>query len=653
MTEQGVTCDQGAFCHNDSSQDAIRPGKVHMPDSAVPSAVQTEMSFLRALMHHTTDVIALLGEDGMILHHNAVLQNLLHRCGKTSPDSINVFELIHPEDHCIAEQYGLRPQLQGVPVTMPPFRVQDGEEGWLWFEGTTINLLQDPQVRGILISIRDVTHRVMVEQRSRALLKLTHALSSVQTTEEVVQVILVQGVEAMGARGGAVMWADLPKGQIEVLGSIGYPEDLEKPWRRFPLAAPTPAGDTIRTGQDLFLNVEDWAIQYPHMQHLQGAAETSHAVLLLQAEGQTLGAVTLSFEGDLHFSETERQFMRDMALRCAEALQRGLLHTRLENQERRYRKLTEHSHDIVSVMDLQGVMRFVSPSIEPILGYQPAERTDQYGFAGIHPEDLGPLMVSFQQAIENPGQSIQATYRFQHRNGHWVWLESTGMLCVGDADLDGVVINSRDVTQRTEAERLIEQQRTLHLNDLQASREETLKAMGMMLEYRNYETKGHTDRVVQLSERLGRALGLDGDELDALRWGAYLHDTGKISIPDHILLKPGKLDADEWQIMKRHTIIGHELLQKIPTLPALTLDVVLYHHERWDGTGYPGALAGDQIPLAARAFALIDVYDALTDERPYKRAWSTEEALAEIRRTSGSHFDPALAQVFLDLMATN
>ncbi|GEM46298.1 PAS domain S-box protein [Deinococcus cellulosilyticus] len=618
-----------------------------MPDASI----HNQMSLFRALMHHTTDAIVLMDAQGRLLEHNAVVEQHLQRSGRSGLTQMNVLEMVHPEDHTVIQQYGLRPQLHGIPMPMPPFRVQDGEGKWLWFEGTTVNLLNDPQIRGILLTVRDVSHRVLMEQRTRSLLQLTHALSSVQTTEEVVQVMLIQGMEAMGARAGSVMWTDVPRGQIEILGSMGYPENLEKPWRRFPLAAPTPAGDAIRNGHDLFLSTDDWAIQYPHMQHIEGAESSSHAVLSLQVEGQTLGALTLSYDGNQAFSETERQFLRDMALRCAEALQRAMLHSRLEGQERRYRKLTEHSHDIVGIMDVQGNMQFVSPSIESILGYSPEDLNQRSAFQDVHPDDLATMVQVFQQALMNPGQMVQATYRFRHKDGHWVWLETSGMFSDVDADLDGVVINSRDVTARIETERLIEQQRTAHLHDLQASREETLKAMGVMLEYRNYETKGHTDRVVQLSERLGRVLGFDGDALDALRWGAYLHDTGKISIPDHILLKPAKLDADEWAIMKRHTVIGFELLKNIPTLPQLTLDVVLYHHERWDGTGYPGALAGDKIPLAARAFALIDVYDALTDERPYKRAWSKAEALAEILRTSGSHFDPELAHIFVDLMS--
>ncbi|GEM49760.1 HD domain-containing phosphohydrolase [Deinococcus cellulosilyticus] len=193
-------------------------------------------------------------------------------------------------------------------------------------------------------------------------------------------------------------------------------------------------------------------------------------------------------------------------------------------------------------------------------------------------------------------------------------------------------------------------ERNTYIEKLSTSREETLKAIGMVLEYRDYETKGHTDRVVQLSDLLGRALGINGDELDALRWGAYLHDTGKIAIPDHILLKPGRLTPEEFEQVKKHSEIGFEMLKNIPSLPQATLDVILHHHERWDGNGYPAKMAGYSIPLAARIFTVVDVYDALISRRPYKEPFTHEAAMAEIQRCANSMFDPEVVKVFSEVM---
>ncbi|MFC4640232.1 HD domain-containing phosphohydrolase [Deinococcus hohokamensis] len=192
-------------------------------------------------------------------------------------------------------------------------------------------------------------------------------------------------------------------------------------------------------------------------------------------------------------------------------------------------------------------------------------------------------------------------------------------------------------------------ERSTHVSQLNQSREETLRALGLVLEYRDYETKGHTDRVLAWSERLGAVFGFSGAEMDALRWGAMLHDTGKVAIPDGILLKPGKLTPDEFEIIKRHPGIGHEMLAHIPSLPATTLNVVLYHQERWDGSGYPTGKSGHDIPLAARLFAVVDVYDALTSQRPYKPAWSHAEATAQLKREAGTLLDPDIVNAFLQL----
>ncbi len=185
--------------------------------------------------------------------------------------------------------------------------------------------------------------------------------------------------------------------------------------------------------------------------------------------------------------------------------------------------------------------------------------------------------------------------------------------------------------------------------ELMEAYDETIKGWGKLLEMRDVETKGHTDRVTELTLRLARAMGVQEDELVHIRRGALLHDIGKIAIPDAILLKPGPLTSAEWQLMKRHPQFALDMLGDIAYLrPAL--DIPLYHHEHWDGTGYPYGLKGEDIPLAARIFAVVDVYDALTNDRPYRPAWPREKALDYIRNLSGRHFDPEVVRVFLSLI---
>jgi HD-GYP domain-containing protein (c-di-GMP phosphodiesterase class II) len=179
----------------------------------------------------------------------------------------------------------------------------------------------------------------------------------------------------------------------------------------------------------------------------------------------------------------------------------------------------------------------------------------------------------------------------------------------------------------------------------------TRLAFSGMLRARDDETDGHSERVTALALALGRALGLGPEALAAVEIGAQLHDIGKVGVADAILFKPGKLTPEEWEEMRRHPVIGAELVAQIPFLDA-ALPVVRHHHERWDGTGYPDRLQGEEIPLPARIFAVADVYDALVSDRPYRRGMTPAEAITIIERDAGTHFDRAVVEVFLELIAT-
>ena len=177
----------------------------------------------------------------------------------------------------------------------------------------------------------------------------------------------------------------------------------------------------------------------------------------------------------------------------------------------------------------------------------------------------------------------------------------------------------------------------------------TLLGWSMALEMRDQETQGHTRRVTQLAEKLASRMGVAGEAMAHLRRGALLHDIGKMSIPDRILNKNGPLDDEEWVIMHKHPEYAYQFLMHIDYLqPAL--EIPYSHHEKWDGTGYPRGLKGNEIPLSARIFALVDVYDALTSDRPYRKAWAAAEAAAYIRDQAGKHFDPCAAAAFLKLI---
>lgn len=179
--------------------------------------------------------------------------------------------------------------------------------------------------------------------------------------------------------------------------------------------------------------------------------------------------------------------------------------------------------------------------------------------------------------------------------------------------------------------------------------DKTLEGWARALELRDQETEGHSQRLLDMTERLARAFNISEAEMPAIRQGALLHDIGKMAIPDQILLKPGPLTEEEWQVMKMHPVYSRVMLKKVDFLiPAI--DIPYSHHERWDGTGYPQGLIGEQIPLAARIFAVVDVWDALRFNRPYRKGWPDEEVLKYIQEQSGRHFDPQIVNVFFSLL---
>ncbi|GLS90584.1 two-component system response regulator [Psychromonas marina] len=188
--------------------------------------------------------------------------------------------------------------------------------------------------------------------------------------------------------------------------------------------------------------------------------------------------------------------------------------------------------------------------------------------------------------------------------------------------------------------------------DLEKTRIEIVESLGRAAEFKDNETGMHVVRMSWYSYYLAQRCTGNENWSELLRNAARMHDIGKIGIPDEVLLKPGKLDADEWAIMQKHVEYGVEILGKQETdLLVLAVEVAKYHHEKWDGSGYPNGISGEEIPLSARIVAIADVFDALTSDRPYKKAWSVEKAVALIESEAGKHFDPELVPEFKACLA--
>jgi putative nucleotidyltransferase with HDIG domain len=185
--------------------------------------------------------------------------------------------------------------------------------------------------------------------------------------------------------------------------------------------------------------------------------------------------------------------------------------------------------------------------------------------------------------------------------------------------------------------------------ELMMAYDATIEGWSRALDLRDRETEGHTQRVTEMTLRLASKMGLNEERLTLIKRGALLHDIGKMGIPDYILLKPESLTEEEQRIMRQHPQLAYDMLEPIVYLRD-ALNIPYCHHEKWDGSGYPRGLAGTQIPLEARLFAIVDVWDAITADRPYRKGWPRPQALNYIREQSGKYFDPKLVELFLQEM---
>jgi PAS domain S-box-containing protein/putative nucleotidyltransferase with HDIG domain len=310
------------------------------------------------------------------------------------------------------------------------------------------------------------------------------------------------------------------------------------------------------------------------------------------------------------------------------------------------------SLDLLATGDRRGRFLRVNPAWERTLGYSPKTLYETPFIELVHPDDRARTEAETKQLFEHDREMVGFRNRCRAADGSYRWLEWNA-----SASGDAVHALARDVTALRQAEeQLANNAKTLEAmivertRELDDARTDTLRQLALAAEYRDDETYQHTERVGHVAARIALVLGLPAGQVTLLRQAAPLHDVGKLAIPDRILLKPGKLTVEEYEVMKTHTELGARLLSSgsSPVLQMAAL-IAATHHERWDGNGYPQGLAGESTPLVGRIVAVADVFDALIHDRPYKQAWPVDDALAEIERAAGSQFDPRVVSAFLEL----
>jgi PAS domain S-box-containing protein len=326
-----------------------------------------------------------------------------------------------------------------------------------------------------------------------------------------------------------------------------------------------------------------------------------------------------------------------------------------------FRLLVEHGTDATFLLDLETeACIYVSPGVHPLLGHEPEDLIGRPLTDFVHPEDAFEVLARFRRR-EGEGVRTRVT-RMLHADGRWIWVEATASPLLSCDGRTTSVFTVSGAAERVRAEvglraarmhlrRLLER---IHAGDDRpdagnGTHDLTVEALAAALEMRDDETGQHARRVTDLALELTRAIDPALAADTELRHAYLLHDIGKIGIPDAILRKPNRLTGRELRTLQMHPTLGEHLLSFIPFLSDLVHDVVAYHHERWDGNGYPWGLRHEETPLAARIFAVVDAFDAITHDRPYRRARPTADAITEIQRGAGTQFDAAVVAAFLPM----
>ncbi len=322
---------------------------------------------------------------------------------------------------------------------------------------------------------------------------------------------------------------------------------------------------------------------------------------------------------------------------------------RLLESEARYRAVVEDQTELINRHTLEGIFTFVNLAYAREHATTPDKMVGKHIASYLPAEDVTYLLNHWKQlSKDNP--TITSETRFINNNGQERWYLWRDRLVL-NSEGKPIEIQSvgHDITERKIMETALkyneEKLRMANL-ELEKAYDTTLEGWAQALELRDKETEGHSRRVTALTVEIARQMGFSEEAITHIRRGALLHDIGKMAIPDSILLKPGSLDQAEWELMRKHPEYAQKMLSKIDFLkPALTIPI--YHHERWDGSGYPHGLKGTEIPLEARIFAIIDCWDALRSDRPYRQAWSREQTRQYLEEQSGKLFDPEVVRVFL------
>lgn len=649
----------------------------------------------RLIVDNSLDAIITMDGDGIITGWNPQAEKTL---GWTSQEAIGqpMSKLIIPTQHREAHRRGLNHFLKTGDGPVLNRRIEitalhrDGYE-------FPVELAISPvkSETGISFSgfIRDITERKNAEREREkriaeleAIRKISITLRSSNTLEEMLPQFLEATLQVMNASSGGIWLYDSGSDELKAMATKGWKPGSEikfgsnKRGQGF-------AGSIFASGKTEVIKETRLDERIPLAARLDIDPAQSTVAVPIRSQDQLIGVFTADTLAPHEISPSNVNLLTTLVEMAGTAIQRSLLNQKTNAQLRQMKGLAEIDRVILSSFDLRLNLQTLVKNVISQLGVDAANimvyhpvlqtlestvgsgfRTQAFegreiglgeGYAGsaalqreiVHIPRLDQEQVNPRLARALAGEDfvtyyavpliakgeIRGVLEIFHRSqllpdSEWMVMLNTL------ASRAAVTIDTVKVFENLQKSNA----------DLTLSYTAAIEGWSHALDLRDKETEGHSQRVTELALKLAERMGMKSSELVHFRRGALLHDIGKMGIPDSILLKPGKLTEAEWEIMRQHTVFARDMLGPIKYLQE-AIDIPFSHHEKWDGSGYPLGLKGERIPLPARIFAVVDVYDALTSDRPYRAAWTKQKAIEYIKKQSGIHFDPQVVDVFLKL----
>lgn len=646
---------------------------------------------LSRVVDQTTEIVFVTDLEGVIEYVNPSFESLTgfskeEALGKT-PRILKSGKLSAKDYEALWATILAGKILHGVVVN----RKKNGE---LYHQETTISPLRDSQgkITHFVSTGIDITERLLAEEKSKsrfaeleAVNQISTALRVAQTLDEMLPLLLDETLKVLGSTLGNIRLYDKSDDDLKVAVSRGYggeSDNLSIPPEKAGIGI---SGSVYASGQPYISSEYRTDLHLPETQRNHIPSGIGGVTVPIRAATNVIGTLSINVVSPRKITESELKLLITLSEIAGNAIHRTSLKQQTERQLLHLTSLREIDQAIISSFDLKLNLGTILTQATSQLGvdaagillFNPVSQTLDFaagrGFftksieqtrlrlgeshAGkaalerriVHLPDLQDAAIPpFTPSLEDEkfvsfyavplivkGQ-IKGVMELFHRN----------KMEPGDDWLSFVYSLAGQAAIAIDNSTLFEDLQRLN-TELSLAYDSTIEGWSRALDLRDEETEGHTQRVTDMTIKLASVFGISGDDLTQIRWGALLHDIGKMGVPDGILLKPGPLSAEEWVIMKKHTTYAFEMLSPIRYL-RYAIDIPYCHHEKWDGTGYPRGLKGDQIPLSARIFAVVDVWDALSSDRPYRLAWPKKKIITHIRSLSGTHFDPKVLKTCLE-----